>query len=200
MSRAHRAQSAIVAAALSVLLTACHTPPPSSLTAQAKAETSAPEVDPETQCLPSTAAVTRFSPLELYFSAGYCLEQNRLDEAVFLFGTAGSEGRFDTHRVPDTTAHQIVNFMSVMFMQHVGNEAYARFMAHMRQQLDDPKARNAFCDRLKQLPPPTYHPQYMINHGMAAFTPTGSQQPLNLQDDPRRDWQESVNAYMDCGK
>ncbi len=197
MSREHKGSIIILGAALSILLTGCHTTP-SGHSAQAGTESAASHADPQTQCLPPNASVTRYSPPELYLSAGQCLKQNRLDEAVFLFGTAGSEGRFDTHRVADVTAHQLASFMGVMFMKHVGEEAYGKFSAHMREQLKDDRARRAFCNRLSQLPPPVYHPQYMINHGMAAFTSAGDQQVLRPLEDPRQTWRASVNEYMDC--
>lgn len=201
MSKEHNMKTGFIVAGFGMLLGACSTPAPGPAPVTQppiQASAPAPDADPETQCLPSTAAVTSHSPLMLYLSAGHCLDQNRLDEAIFLFATAGSQGRFDTYRVPDTTAHQLASFMSIMFMKHVGEETYARFSAHMRLQLMDNQARNAFCQRLGQLPPPSYHPQYMINHGMAAFTSSGGQQALNPLSDPRQTWNESVQQYMDC--
>lgn len=156
--------------------------------------------DPHTQCLTASPGVTSHSPMELYLSAGHCLTQNRLDDAMFLFGTAGSQGRFDTQRVPDKTAHQLANFMPIFFMKHVGEAPYARFSAHMREQLQDDKARQAFCERLKQLPPPSHDPQYMINHGMAAFTAQNGAPALTPLPNPEQAWHWSVEGYMDCGK
>ncbi len=155
-------------------------------------------VDPATQCLSTATTLTRHPPGELYLSAAQCVEQDRLDDAAFLFGLAGSEGRFDTRRVADTTAHQAANFMGLIFAKHVGEASSARLSGHMRTKFDDVRARQAFCRQLKTLPPPSYHPQYMLGHGMQAFTSAGAKEALIALPDAPKTWASAVNEYMDC--
>lgn len=181
--------------ALTSVLGACSHLNPSHDT---QAQPAAAAVDPSTQCLSATAALTQHHPGELYLSAAQCIEQDRLDDAAYLYAVAGSEGRFDTRRVSDTTAHQVANFMGLIFAKHVGEASSARLSGHMRAKLDDVQARQAFCRRLKALPPPSYYPQYMIGHGMQAFTSTNANEVLVALPDAPRAWASAVNEYMDC--
>lgn len=155
--------------------------------------------DPASECLGAHQLVTRFDPLALYKSAARCVAQGRLDDAVFLYGIAGSEGRFDTMRVVDTTAHQVTYFMSVMFTKGAGEEAASRFSDHMRAQLSSDETRKASCRRLEMQPPPSYHPGYMIGHGMGAFVQRGANDGLEPLADPRVSWKTAIHKYMDCG-
>jgi len=160
--------------------------------------TSSKPDDPSTQCLSATPTLTRHPPNALYLSAAQCIEQNRLDEAALLYAVAGSQSRFDTRRVVDTTAHQVANFLGLIFSKHIGDDASAALSAHMRSTLDDVQARQAFCHTLKQLPPPSYRPDYMINHGMQAFTSASEDNALMDLPDANKAWASSVNEYMDC--
>jgi hypothetical protein len=68
----------------------------------------------------------------------------------------------------------------------------------MRTKLDDLQARQAFCRSLKGLPPPSYHPQYMLGHGMQAFTSSDTKDALIALPDAHKAWASAVNEYMDC--
>lgn len=189
-------QATLWAVALGSVLSACGNLKSSPDTQGQPAAAAA--VDPTTQCLSAAPTLTRHPPGELYLSAAQCIEQDRLDDAAFLFGVAGSEGRFDTRRVADTTAHQVANFLGVIFTKHVGEASSARLSDHMRSKLDDLQARQAFCRRLKGLPPPSYYPQYMLGHGMQAFTSADTKDALIALPDAHKAWASAVNEYMDC--
>lgn len=157
-------------------------------------------VNPAEQCLGSRQVVTRYMPLDLYRSAALCMQQNKRDEAVFLYGVAGSEGRFDVQRVTDRTAHQVVNFLGAIFIKQLGEPAGASFSQHMQARLGDKVARKAFCSELKKQPPPSYHPAYMLNHGMQAFLSAESASAVQALPDAQKAWSGAVDTYMDCGQ
>lgn len=182
--------------ALAAALAGCSVAGPKSATPALDASAA----DPTTQCLGQHQWVTRYSPIELYLSATQCIQQNKLDEAVFLYGAAGSEGRFDRRRVTDETAHQVANFLGLIFQKELGDEVSSRFLGHMRTQLDDAAAREVFCGTLKKQPPPSYQPTYMVGHGMRALTSSTPEAAVKALPDAQAAWEASVNDYMDCGQ
>lgn len=174
--------------------------PASEVAAQAAPPVS---LDPLTQCLEPGPQLTRFAPLELYLSATHCVRQDKLDNAVFLFGAAGSEGRYDALRVSDATARQAASFLPFLFQKELGEASFARFSGHMKAKLSDAPTRQAFCGELRQLPPPSYYPQYMVDHGLQAISASlaGKQERPGLKalPDERQAWASAVNGYMACG-
>jgi predicted choloylglycine hydrolase len=83
------------------------------------------------------------------------------------------------------------------FADSVTEEQLKRFMAQIFSVAGDPTSLSALCNRLRIVGPPDYHPTYMIQHGITAFTGGGGN-ALVANFDSAAAWQESLNTYLHC--
>jgi TPR repeat protein len=106
------------------------------------------------------------NPVDLLIRAVELFPQNK--RAAYLLGLAASlRAKFDLKRVADRTAHQAIG---VLFMQP-DNERVLDWGAG--SQTIGVEESRAVLEWARKSGPPSYHPAWMIQHGMHAFGATG---------------------------
>jgi hypothetical protein len=141
-----------------------------------------------------------YTPADLYKAAALCFASNQGDRAVRLFWLAAAYGIYDVMRVADQTAHQ---GLSMLQMNHFGEfpEADRKTISDALGAFrNDPAQWKAFCASVRTLGAPAYHPDYMIQHGLAAMRPWAAEGVNGLVKDfdPVGAWQTLLDQELGC--
>ncbi|MEP9358568.1 hypothetical protein [Sphingomonas sp. KR3-1] len=121
-------------------------------------------------CIALKDAAPRYTPVDLFRAAGTCISAHRYDDGARLFVLAGAYGRFDMLRVADTTAHQAILVIRSEIFGDLPQADSDAFSASLKTIIVDGKLAPDLCATIQRIGAPTYHPRYMIQHGMGAFT------------------------------
>ncbi len=147
-------------------------------------------------CVSALSVKSTSTAADITAGAKECAGQSKYSEAAALIMVASAYAHFDTQRVADKTAHSALN---ALFAKEFGslpetkrNELFTSIDA-----LDqDNEAKQEICGYLKSSTPPSYMPNYMIAHGMGAFT--GSvKEPLIKGFNVSESWSKSM-VFVKC--
>lgn len=153
-------------------------------------------------CIDLPEAKNVYTPADLYQASALCFASNQGDRAVKLVWLAAAYGSYDVMRVADRTAHQ---GLGVLQMNHFGDfpEADQKTISEaVKAFRSDPVKWKSFCASVRTLGAPSYHPSYMIQHGLAAMQPWAAQGNEGLVEgfDPASAWQTLVDHEMGCSE
>ncbi len=121
-------------------------------------------------CIALEEAGPVYTPADLYPAVAECVRKGEMSRAVDLFMLAGAYGRFDAFRVADRTAHQAMPVLQMQVGQRLDEGQRKSFMETLEREVAEPAAVARRCREIDRIGPPQYHPAYMIQHGMGAFT------------------------------
>lgn len=152
------------------------------------------------ECYEQQTASTNKSPFDLWRSISTCVAEEKYEQAVYLFGLAGSLGIFDSFRVKDTSAHQAAKVLPMTAMGSFPKDKSQAFQRKVQERFSDTTNRTALCVKYKGMPTPDYFPGYMIQHGMAAFSQTSKSDALVQPFNANEAWPKAVDTYMQCPK
>ena len=147
-------------------------------------------------CVNSTSVGPESTAADIAAGAKDCAESSKYSEAAELIMVASAYAYFDTQRVSDKSAHGALN---ALFAKEFGSlsEAQRKELFSSIDALDNNQTRKSeICTYLISAPTPSYFPEYMIAHGMGAFT--GSpKEPLIKDFDASEAWSKSM-VFVKC--
>jgi len=150
-------------------------------------------------CVPLTQVKNTDTPADIFKGLSECIKQNNYDDAADLFAIAGAYGQFDAQRVTDKTAGQAKTVLVMEAFTDVLEDKKAQFAKVQALRMTDPKTLNTICANIKQIGHPNYFPDYMILHGMRAFTGENPyQNALEKNFDEAKVWGEVLAGYLTC--
>lgn len=153
----------------------------------------------ELGCIPLDGVVSTITPPDLYAAIPRCLAANRYTDAVALFALAGAEASFDALRVTDKTAGQARQVLIMNTFGRLPQEQRQQFNDTLKVTMADPHALADLCDRVRKLAPPSYYPQYMILHGIKAFSSDPYENAIDAHFDAQSSWAQVQRTYLQCG-
>lgn len=149
-------------------------------------------------CIGAENLSSKFTPADLYQAVSLCAQQGRNREGTLLFALAGAYGRFDMLRVSDKTAHQAVTVLRMQAFGGMAPDQQNALKESVKNTLGSPDGLAAVCKEIKRIGPPNYHPGYMIQHGMGAFTRAGTDTGLVKEFNAAAAWKQSLDTYLHC--
>lgn len=149
------------------------------------------------ECISSDQAKNIYTPADLYKAVAKCMNADKFKEGLYLYALAGVYGRFDTLRVSDSTAHQALLVLQMQEFDGIAESRKDRLMEEAKKMAGDKNELNSTCSKIRELGPPNYHPDYMIQHGMSAFT-GGHGDGLAPNFDSKASWEKSLDTYLHC--
>lgn len=147
-------------------------------------------------CVNSTSVGSESTAADIAAGAKNCTESSKYNEAAELIMIASAYAYFDTQRVTDKTAHGALN---ALFAKEFGSlpEAKRNELFSSINALDNNQPRKSeICTYLISAPPPSYFPEYMIAHGVGAFTGS-TKEPLIKDFSPSEAWSKSM-VFVKC--
>lgn len=147
-------------------------------------------------CVSATSVGPESTAADIAVGAKDCADLSKYKEAAELIMVASAYAFFDTRRVTDKTAHSALN---ALFAKELGSLPEANrneLFAHIDALDNNQPRKTEICSYLAGAPPPSYFPNYMIAHGMSAFT--GSvKEPLIKDFNATEAWSKSM-AFVKC--
>jgi len=137
-----------------------------------------------------------YTPADLYPAFGQCLVQSNYTDAVAIAMVAGAYARFDTLRVADKTAHDAGKLLFIKAAAGSTEEQKKAFQQKMLETTKNPETLKVACAQIEKIGPPDYVPNYMMKHGMSAFT--GQAGGLVEGFDAKAAWKSTLDTYLHC--
>ncbi|NSX53235.1 hypothetical protein [Parasulfitobacter algicola] len=150
------------------------------------------------ECIALSDITSDLTPPDLGLGVQDCMKQGRFDDAVELYIVMQLFARYDTQRVADISARQASHVLSIETSASQGEVAQKELgRAFTRFGKTGSPRHSAVCNHVGSLAPPSYHPSYMIKHGLAF-----------IQGKPRKDfvpgfnasatWSDVLESYLKC--
>jgi hypothetical protein len=149
-------------------------------------------------CVTLAAIDKSAQPPDLYKAIPQCITAGRYPEAVELFMLAGLEVRFDATRVTDKTAGQAGQVMIMNTFNPLPQEQRQKFADAFNVLIKEPKTLTQVCEDAQRLGPPTYYPEYMILHGIKAFTGDPRVSAVDTAMNGQAVWSRIQHTYLNC--
>jgi hypothetical protein len=179
----------------------------SDVRAEAEASSALPTNSIESQECTSLAEAPAYqTPVDLYRMVTRCAAGGQHETALIYFALAGVYGRYDTYRVADVSAHQIVGILKSAALNGLPPARKAEFQRIAGQAYNDGAKHQALCERVKTLGRPKYFPVYMVNHGLDTIiyalredaSSSAPPYPLVSPFDADSAWLKATSSYLQC--
>ena len=123
------------------------------------------------ECISLNEVKNNNNPADILNGMTKCVQAKEYQKAAGLFAIARVYGKYDTFRVKDKTAHQaILMLQENMFASFDENQIDLIFQSIRKELESNSESLDEICLKIKEIGEPTYHPTYMIRHGISAFT------------------------------
>jgi uncharacterized protein DUF3617 len=149
-------------------------------------------------CIPLGKVDNTRTPPDLYPGVKACIEQDDYRAATELFALAGVESRFDAERVLDKSAGQAGQVLIMNTFNGLPDEKRAKFAKAVTDLAADSAALAKTCSSIRTVGYPNYYPDYMVLHGIHAFTAKPGDPTLVSTFDPSATWNSLLATYLNC--
>ncbi|MCF6196405.1 MAG: sel1 repeat family protein [Emcibacter sp.] len=124
-----------------------------------------------TGCVGIDTLTNREIPPNIYRGASDCIKMEQYDKAAKLIFLARFYGAFDGKRIADRTAAQGIRVLEMNMLSPVPMARKTNLQIYFTDHFNiGGVARSAFCRKITKMGYPVYHPDYLIQHGIAAFS------------------------------
>lgn len=146
-------------------------------------------------CISVSELTNQQNPVDIFTGLNTCLINHDYKNAAELYFAGMSYGLFDAKRVSDNTAHQAI----IVLRMNVFSSQSQDVMEKLQTELTKITSENTeICRSLINLGAPVYYPNYMVQHGIRAFTDQGKTDGLIEHFDSGSAWKEVLSASVKC--
>jgi ankyrin repeat protein len=149
-------------------------------------------------CVSLTQVDNTRTPPDLYLGVSACILKDDYRTAVALFALAGVESRFDAERVLDKSAGQAGPVLIMNTFNGLPDDKREKFGKTVGELAVDPQALAHTCSAIRKIGYPTYYPEYMVLHGIHAFTAKAGDPTLQPNFDAHTVWNSLLTSYLSC--
>jgi ankyrin repeat protein len=149
-------------------------------------------------CIPLDRVGNNHTPPDLYDGVSACIQREDYGTAAALFALAGLESRFDAARVLDKSAGQAGQVLIMSTMDGLPDDKRAKFAVAVKTIAADAAAISRTCASIRKLGLPTYYPDYMVLHGIRAFTAKPGDPTMEPNFDSTATWNSLLTTYLNC--
>jgi Protein of unknown function (DUF3617) len=149
-------------------------------------------------CVPLAQVDTTRTPPDLYLGVADCIKQDNYRAAAALFALAGMESHFDAERVLDKSAGQAGQVLIMGTFNGLPDERREKFGRAVTELAADTTALAQECSSIRKMGYPTYYPEYMVLHGIHAFTAKPGDPTLEPKFDAAATWNSMLTTYLNC--
>ena len=147
------------------------------------------------ECVSIDKLTSKNTPADIFIGFSKCLQTKNYMKASRLYLVAMAYGKFDTLRVMDKSAHQAIAVLRMNSTMELDEQEIQDLQKALQSETED---MTEICASLKLLGLPEYHPTYMIQHGMGAFTGNKSKDGLIKGFNPTSSWEEVITKFVKC--
>ena len=145
------------------------------------------------QCIASDKIDASVPAIEFYFGASTCIDAKQYEAAAELYIRGKLYGSFDTRRVPNKSAHNMLDVLDKSLFERFNEEQLKEFKS-----LETSKTLD-ICNYPNKIVAPNYPPFYMV--GFVLGKPGGKSQELFKKDiDITKTWDDVVQSFCNDDK
>jgi hypothetical protein len=150
-------------------------------------------------CINIINANNKLTPPDLYKGVADCINAENYENASELFALAGMYGSFDAARISDKTAGQAKTVLIMNTFNGLPEGKKQKFSSVLTDRLSKNKiALRNLCSNIIRIGYPTYYPDYMILHGIKAFTGNPNKGALSETFNPTLTWNKLFETFLHC--
>jgi Protein of unknown function (DUF3617) len=149
-------------------------------------------------CVPLNQIDNSRTPPDLYLGVSDCIQKDDYHAAAALFALAGIESRFDAARVLDRSAGQAGQVLIMNTFNGMPQDRRDKFGKTVGELAADPRAMAATCSAISKIGHPNYYPEYMVLHGISAFTAKSGDATMEPNFDAQTTWHSLLTTYLNC--
>ena len=149
-------------------------------------------------CVPLSTLDNSRTPPDIYLGVRACILKDDYRAAAALFALAGIESRFDAERVADKSAGQAGQVLIMATFSALPEDKRQEFQKAATGLNADPKGMAPICRAIEKIGFPTYNPEYMVLHGIHAFTAKPGDATLVANFNAPTTWNFLLTNYLSC--
>ena len=149
-------------------------------------------------CVPLSQLDNTRTPPDIYLGVSACIQKDDYSAAAALFALAGIESRFDAARVLDKTAGQAGPVLIMNTFNGLAQDKRDKFGKTVGELAADPNAMTDTCRTIQKIGYPHYYPEYMVLHGIHAFTAKPGDATMEPNFDAPATWHTLLTKYLNC--
>ena len=149
-------------------------------------------------CVPLNSLDNTHTPPDLYLGVTACIQKDDYQDAAALFALAGIESRFDAARVLDKSAGQAGQVLIMNTFNGMAQDKRDKFGKTVGELGADPNAMTDTCHTIRKIGYPNYYPEYMVLHGIHAFTAKAGDSTMEPNFDAQSTWNSLLTSYLNC--
>ncbi|GIU67260.1 hypothetical protein [Candidatus Phycosocius spiralis] len=149
-------------------------------------------------CIKIAKAKSDFTPPDLLKGMIACVRRNDYETAGYLYYLARIYAAFDSLRVSDVSARQAGTVLLIQTYEELQEDQKTRLSEMLDKIMGTPELEKRLCGDLQKVGMPTYHPKYMILHGMGAFFGASAEGGLVEDFDGASNWKQLLGSLKDC--
>jgi hypothetical protein len=149
-------------------------------------------------CVPLSQLDNTRTPPDIYLGISACIQKDDYQAAAALFALAGIESRFDAARVLDKSAGQAGQVLIMNTFNGLEQDKRDKFGKTVGELAADPQAMAGTCSTIRKIGYPNYYPEYMVLHGIHAFTAKAGDPTLEPNFDAQTTWNSLLTTYLNC--
>jgi len=146
-------------------------------------------------CIKVYELTNQQNPVDIFTGLNTCLINHDYKNAAELYFAGMSYGLFDAKRVLDNTAHQAILVLRMNVFSSQSQDVMEKLQTELSRIISD---NTEICRSLMNLGAPVYYPNYMVQHGIRAFTDRGTRDGLIEQFDSGLAWKEVLSTNVNC--
>ena len=146
-------------------------------------------------CVSIDKLVSEQNPSDIFVGMKKCLDSKKYNMAARMYYAAMTYGIYDTKRVSDKTSHQGLAVLRMNTLGGLSEQQLSLLQSEVNAILE---SNTQVCKALTARGLPTYHPKYMIQHGMGAFTGNQTENGLVSNFDSQAAWSEAIDKTVKC--
>lgn len=151
--------------------------------------------EPVEGCAKISDIQNKNTPADILPSAKNCANEEKYDRLLQLSFLARVYAFFDMKRVSDGSAHQAILMLEEETFYSLSEDQFKKIQeASIPYENERSEEVTNLCSAIIELGPPEYHPVYMIQHGLGAFTNSGGD-GLVEDFDPEKAWSEVLTQF-----
>ena len=149
-------------------------------------------------CVPLNSLDNTRTPPDIYLGVSACIQKDDYQGAAALFALAGIESRFDAARVLDKSAGQAGQVLIMTTLDGLPQDKRDRFSKTVGDMAGDSSTMTNTCAAIGKIGHPNYYPEYMVLHGINAFTANAGDSTMEPNFDAQTTWNSLLTTYLNC--
>lgn len=157
---------------------------------------SAQTAKPTLQCVKIQELNSSLTPVDLAVGVIDCIHKDKYKEGLEMYILFGAYGWFDSMRVVDVSAHQAIPVLKTYISGVITEDKKDKWYGALDTAMEE-KNLNKLCSEIKRIGMPEYYPDYMIMHGLQAFSDGGAS-GVHSDFNAQAGWEEALDGYLHC--